>query len=92
MGSISFGWAFVAGRKRVPSPAAGKTALRIRIESASVAGRVKKFKQDFYSMFSEKVNNEGHAGARKIRWSSCRFLMGLIDPVPVLGQIDHPDG
>jgi hypothetical protein len=29
MGSISFGWAFVAGKKRVPSPAAGITALRI---------------------------------------------------------------
>src|SRR5471032_3123996 len=28
MGSISFGWALVAGRKRVPSPAAGKTAFR----------------------------------------------------------------
>src|SRR5829696_1349115 len=27
--SISFGCAFVAGKKRVPSPAAGKTALRI---------------------------------------------------------------
>src|ERR1700737_2881486 len=27
-GSISFGWGLVAGRKRVPSPAAGKTALR----------------------------------------------------------------
>src|ERR1700722_20280256 len=27
-GSISFGWALVAGRNRVPSPAAGKTALR----------------------------------------------------------------
>src|SRR5271157_5603481 len=26
--SISFGMAFVAGRKRVPKPAAGKTALR----------------------------------------------------------------
>src|SRR5262245_38074635 len=31
-GSISFGCAFVAGRKRVPQPAAGKTALRTRIE------------------------------------------------------------
>src|SRR6266851_9808635 len=30
-GSISLGWAFVAGRKRVPRPAAGKTALRIFI-------------------------------------------------------------
>jgi hypothetical protein len=28
-GSISFGCALVAGRKRVPRPAAGKTALRM---------------------------------------------------------------
>src|SRR5690606_9454872 len=28
MGSISLGWAFVAGKKRVPKPAAGITALR----------------------------------------------------------------
>jgi hypothetical protein len=28
MGSISFGLALVAGRKRVPSPATGNTALR----------------------------------------------------------------
>src|SRR5438552_2812422 len=27
-GSISLGWALVAGRKRVPSPAAGNTALQ----------------------------------------------------------------
>ena len=31
-GSISLGCAFVAGRNRVPQPAAGKTALRTRIE------------------------------------------------------------
>src|ERR671934_1930231 len=31
MGSISFGIAFEAGRKRVPSPAAGMTALRTRL-------------------------------------------------------------
>jgi hypothetical protein len=30
-GSISFGCAFVAGRKRVPKPAAGSTALRTRL-------------------------------------------------------------
>jgi hypothetical protein len=30
-GSISFGWALVAGRNRVPQPAAGKTAFRTRI-------------------------------------------------------------
>src|SRR6266542_1787202 len=31
-GSISLGCALVAGRKRVPQPAAGKTAFRTRIE------------------------------------------------------------
>src|SRR5499433_508210 len=30
-GSISFGCALVAGRNRVPSPAAGRTALRTRL-------------------------------------------------------------
>src|SRR5258708_28334134 len=34
-GSISLGWAFVAGRKRVPKPAAGITALRT-VEVGSV--------------------------------------------------------
>src|ERR1700737_5302903 len=29
-GSISFGWALVTGKKRVPRPAAGKMALRTR--------------------------------------------------------------
>ncbi len=28
-GSISFGWALVAGKRRVPSPATGMIALRI---------------------------------------------------------------
>jgi hypothetical protein len=31
-GSISFGCALVAGRKRVPKPATGNTALRMRVE------------------------------------------------------------
>src|SRR5579863_6652681 len=31
MGSISLGLALVAGRKRVPRPATGKTALRMRV-------------------------------------------------------------
>src|SRR5215831_3242258 len=35
-GSISLGCAFVAGRKRVPSPAAGKTALRTFMDSLYV--------------------------------------------------------
>ena len=33
-GSISFGCAFVAGRNRVPSPAAGMTALRTVVMAA----------------------------------------------------------
>src|SRR5438067_13457987 len=39
-GSISFGCALVAGRKRVPSPAAGKTALRTFFFMASGSGSV----------------------------------------------------
>src|SRR3954468_6147490 len=41
-GSISWGGALVAGRKRVPHPAAGKTAFRTRIEPHGIrvwAGR-----------------------------------------------------
>src|SRR5439155_7322638 len=36
-GNISLGWAFVAGRKRVPQPAAVTTAFRIRIRFSSGA-------------------------------------------------------
>src|SRR5215217_8109917 len=38
-GSISFGCAFVAGRKRVPQPAAGKTAFRTRKGTSDVWGQ-----------------------------------------------------
>src|SRR5512144_791078 len=36
--SISLGWALVAGRKRVPRPAAGNTAFRTFIESDNTRG------------------------------------------------------
>src|ERR1051325_3141673 len=36
--SISFGWAFVAGKNRVPSPAAGKTALRTIVFTSLLLG------------------------------------------------------
>src|SRR4030088_1358361 len=35
-GSISLGWALVAGRKRVPTPAAGMTAFATRLVTAPV--------------------------------------------------------
>src|SRR5271156_2614800 len=38
-GSISLGWALVAGRKRVPRPAAGNTALRTFMGMETVVGR-----------------------------------------------------
>src|SRR5207247_1014345 len=38
-GSISFGCALVAGRKRVPRPAAGKTALRSFMWSSGIIAR-----------------------------------------------------
>src|SRR5271170_5295971 len=34
-GSISLGWALVAGRKRVPNPAAGNTALNFRLHAST---------------------------------------------------------
>src|SRR2546430_5609094 len=37
-GSVSLGWALVAGRNRVPRPAAGKTALRTLIEGLLSGG------------------------------------------------------
>src|SRR5438552_1564048 len=37
-GNISFGWALVAGRKRVPHPAAGKTAFRTRMKPRPLRG------------------------------------------------------
>src|SRR6266849_6588815 len=37
-GSISLGWALVAGRNRVPSPAAGNTALRTFMVIGKVVG------------------------------------------------------
>src|ERR1700733_14556242 len=37
-GSISLGWALVAGRKRVPRPAAGNTALRTFMGMGRVSG------------------------------------------------------
>src|SRR5713226_6743829 len=38
-GSISLGWALVAGRNRVPRPAAGKTAFRMLLIHHSLAER-----------------------------------------------------
>jgi hypothetical protein len=37
--NISFGITFVAGKKRVPSPPAGKTAFRIRLLIPSASSR-----------------------------------------------------
>src|SRR5271156_1284665 len=38
--SISLGWALVAGKKRVPRPAAGRTALRTLRTGGAVGGGV----------------------------------------------------
>src|SRR5574340_257934 len=51
-GSISLGCALVAGRNRVPSPAAGKTALRTRcfmlaLDSRSAAPSLRHYRQDY---------------------------------------------
>src|ERR1043165_72114 len=46
-GSISFGMALVAGRKRVPRPATGKTALRIFFIARPLVHRVAHGVADF---------------------------------------------
>src|SRR5437870_13211909 len=45
-GSISFGWALVAGRKRVPRPAAGKIALRIVASMRAIVSQLQSLGTD----------------------------------------------
>src|ERR1700704_5331661 len=62
-GSISLGWALVTGRKRVPRPAAGNTALRTGgtpISDNVSRGRVR----------------EGPGGDRGIGRARCRRVIG----------------
>src|SRR5687767_37511 len=54
--SISFGCALVAGRNRVPRPAAGKTALRI-------ARRI----QSSYPSYNDRLNGRSGLSARGSR-------------------------
>src|SRR5438105_972951 len=48
IGSISLGWALVAGRKRVPSPAAGNTALQTFIVMCGSFEPANHFRCRFY--------------------------------------------
>ncbi|MGV8713148.1 MAG: hypothetical protein ACWA6R_11440, partial [Nitrosomonas sp.] len=55
MGSISFGFALVAGKKRVPNPAAGKTAFLIGFMDSILLNR----KQDIHCQSSLLLENQG---------------------------------
>src|SRR5579863_2702854 len=55
-GSISLGCAFVAGRKRVPRPAAGKTALRTRFVLSGIV--LRKIRQTAKLRGAAKIVNQ----------------------------------
>src|SRR5262249_23696270 len=65
-GSISLGWALVAGRKRVPSPAAGNTALRTLIVIAICSCGEVNGEGPFYLLRSKLANLRSTCA---IRWA-----------------------
>src|SRR5688500_13939133 len=70
-GSISFGWAFVAGRNRVPRPAAGKTAFLTTDgipQSYFVAPLCAMFRP---SKNAFGINRRGRGGRRGTRFRLC---------------------
>src|SRR3954451_8276641 len=62
IGSISFGHALVAGRKRVASPATGKTARRIFLVMAGLSWRVRCVKT--VELQQDACHARGHARTR----------------------------
>src|SRR5512146_1715285 len=65
-GSISLGEAFVAGRKRVPRPATGNTALVILVMRGSPLDHLDElfFVQDLHVEFTRLVELRSRFGAR----------------------------
>src|ERR1700719_436402 len=57
-GSIFLGCAFVAGRKRVPSPAAGSTALRTRLAVFVIKGSLVYLRVDIKIKIHNKRRHE----------------------------------
>lgn len=69
MGSISFGDALVTGKKRVPKPATGNTALRILVIVVSLCPGVKQFGAAFDGRRKNKPMSRDHKGLR-CEWSA----------------------
>src|SRR6266852_3873023 len=90
--SISFGCALVAGRKRVPSPAAGRTAfrtLRPALAEPSVCAELGMFEALLFigSVFCTLQQEDGHHSLMWIRFSQCFCVRtvpgGLVGPCGV---------
>src|SRR6266478_2470130 len=90
--SISFGCALVAGRKRVPSPAAGRTALRtlLRLPAEPAAcAELGAFETLLVigSVFCTLQQEDGHHSLMWIRFSQCFCVRtvpgGLVGPCGV---------
>src|SRR5215218_1413394 len=95
-GSISFGCALVAGRNRVPQPAAGKTALRTRIEPHGKVGPGCG-RDAAGSLAGPRVppgTSQTRCGSGRERGDELldegREGLGLVDVGQVAGPRDHP--
>src|ERR1700694_362456 len=83
-GSISLGWALVAGRKRVPRPAAGKIALRTKdVRDPTVIGAP--FDDNLYRGH-DPGNHAGHRGTAR----ACRRGRAPHPPRWWRGKVFHP--
>src|SRR5207245_9227485 len=63
MGSISLGCAFVAGRKRVPSPATGKTAFRMLIPDLGKESSVISYQRSSATCHEQPTGKKGAVAA-----------------------------
>ena len=66
-GSISFGWLFVAGRNRVPSPAAGMTALRTLVVTGFLASRSFSWRRNSRRMLPRAARRSARRARRRRR-------------------------
>src|SRR3990172_3595089 len=86
-GGISFGCALLTGRKRVPQPAAGKTALRTRIEPLGQDWRPPVYPRP-PGVPRGGRSGRGHHGPGEGR-DACREGAGPVDAGQVAGPSDH---
>src|SRR6186997_43470 len=90
-GSISLGCALVAGRKRVPRPAAGKTALRTAFTSGIVSKDVPGRDRAFGTLLDRGRHVAHHGASRRRGVSRIATLTrgSMLDPAYVRDNIEQ---